>query len=82
MRDRGKSAEGTPSCKTTISTKPLWGIWKDFGQVLDKYKTELEKFYDEKANGLIVQGRDRMNMGKRVQSVFLIWRNEPYKETY
>ena len=32
---------------------------EEFEEILDKCKTELEKFYDEKANGLIVRSRAR-----------------------
>lgn len=45
---------------------------EEFEKILDKCKTELEKFYDEKANGLIVRSRARWHEhGEKSTKYFL-----------
>lgn len=54
MRERGKSAEETPSC-TQLQQNPS----EEFERILDKCKNDLAQFYDEKGNALMVRSRTR-----------------------
>ena len=53
-------------------------------KILDECKTEIEKFYDDKTNGLIVRSRARWHEHgeKSTKYFFKFGGKKPYKETY
>ena len=57
---------------------------EEFQKILDECKTEIEKFYDEKANGLIVRSRARWHEHgeKSTKYFFKFGEKKPCKETY